>query len=170
MENGTKLQSSKQETSHERLRITTWEKSETNKLTAEDMLDFCNSMNEYLLNHKNISVIIEKVRIEPDEENKLMTRVIVEYAVFGTSRVKKEYDLCNENCEHTWTSYRSIDFSCKNISSEARDKDTKRACKVCGQTHTGCPFTDCYSGSEESLPDSLQDSYKSQYGDEEDDA
>lgn len=43
----------------------------------------------------------------------------------------------------------------------------KRPCKVCGQTHVGCPFTDCFSGNENELPDSLQDGYRARFGDDE---
>ena len=40
----------------------------------------------------------------------------------------------------------------------------KRPCKVCGEVHLHVPFTDCYGGKEEDLPDSLQDYYKTKSG------
>lgn len=48
-----------------------------------------------------------------------------------------------------------------------RKSKNKRACKNCGEVHTHCPFTDCYSEKESGpLPDSLQDYYKGKYGED----
>ena len=41
---------------------------------------------------------------------------------------------------------------------------TKRRCKVCGNVHLNCPFTDCYA--EKTLPDDLQDYYSRKFGEE----
>ena len=40
----------------------------------------------------------------------------------------------------------------------------KRKCKVCGKIHQHCPFTDCFDGSKEELPDNLEEYYKNKFG------
>jgi len=46
----------------------------------------------------------------------------------------------------------------------------KRKCKVCGEVHLHCPFTDCYSEEIDGpLPDDLQEYYKNKFGEDDED-
>ena len=47
----------------------------------------------------------------------------------------------------------------------AKMEKQKRACRVCGQVHKNCPFTDCYSEETDGqLPDDLQSAYTDKFG------
>jgi hypothetical protein len=109
---------------HERVQIDDPE-HQLDKLDAKDVLAFCNSMNDKLLNYHDIQVFVNKTAITDDKETETMCNVTIEYSIFAKSRVKTDYDYQNGNQARTWKNYRAKKFGCSSISDENRPLPVK---------------------------------------------